>query len=95
MNQAISVVPREGALPEEVDYRDTGCDISPSCLRCPLPTCRYDTTMPAHVMASATRQQKAHIMLRAGVDVDGIAYLLAVSRRQVFRYLEARPAGPG
>lgn len=23
-------------------YRDTGCDLAPKCLECPLPVCRYD-----------------------------------------------------
>lgn len=23
-------------------YRDTGCDLAPSCLRCPFERCRYD-----------------------------------------------------
>jgi hypothetical protein len=23
-------------------YADAGCDVSPSCLRCPLPQCKYD-----------------------------------------------------
>ncbi len=30
-------------LPEQVLYRDDGCDVSSSCLRCPLPRCKYDT----------------------------------------------------
>ncbi len=33
---------RRDALPEHADYRDTGCDLAPSCLRCPLRRCRYD-----------------------------------------------------
>lgn len=90
MNLAFSVVPKPGALPEDAEYRDTGCDISPTCLACPLPACRYDESIPAHVMASSSRLQKARIMFRADVDVDGIAYLLGVSRRSVFRYLEER-----
>ena len=33
---------REDALPENQDFRDTGCSLSPRCLDCPLPRCRYD-----------------------------------------------------
>ncbi len=29
-------------LPDYSEYRDQGCDLSPSCLRCPLPKCRHD-----------------------------------------------------
>lgn len=26
------------------NYVDTGCEVSPLCLRCPLPMCRYEMT---------------------------------------------------
>ena len=39
-------------------------------------------------MAAISRKEKALIMNRAGVSVEGIAILLDVSRRQAFRYLE-------
>jgi hypothetical protein len=29
-------------LPDYSEYRDQGCDLSPSCLKCPLPKCRHD-----------------------------------------------------
>ena len=29
-------------LPDYFEYQDQGCDLSPSCLKCPLPKCRYD-----------------------------------------------------
>ncbi|MCI0778246.1 MAG: hypothetical protein J4N95_08690 [Chloroflexi bacterium] len=35
---------RKEALPENHDYKDTGCELAPSCLSCPFPrvttTCR-------------------------------------------------------
>jgi transcriptional regulator of acetoin/glycerol metabolism len=30
------------ALPEQMAYQDTGCEVSRSCLHCPLPICKYD-----------------------------------------------------
>ncbi len=33
---------RREALPEYADYRDTGCDLAPSCLSCPFVHCRHD-----------------------------------------------------
>ena len=33
---------RRGALPEHASYKDTGCDLAPSCLSCPLARCRFD-----------------------------------------------------
>jgi hypothetical protein len=29
-------------LPDYSEYRDQGCDLYPSCLKCPLPKCRHD-----------------------------------------------------
>lgn len=29
-------------LPERYPYRDEGCEVSPSCLECPLPQRKYD-----------------------------------------------------
>jgi AraC-like DNA-binding protein len=29
-------------LPDYFEYRDQGCALSPSCLKCPLPKCRHD-----------------------------------------------------
>ena len=40
MREEIEVVPDR--LPDYSEYRDQGCDLSPSCLRCPLPKCRHD-----------------------------------------------------
>lgn len=31
--------------PEVLDWADTGCDLAPACLSCPLPRCRYDEPM--------------------------------------------------
>ena len=33
---------RKEALPENAEYRDTGCELAPSCLSCPFVRCRYD-----------------------------------------------------
>ena len=33
---------RREALPEYANYQDTGCDLAPSCLRCPFVRCRHD-----------------------------------------------------
>ena len=33
---------RSDTLPENTGYRDDGCDLSSSCLKCHLPLCKYD-----------------------------------------------------
>jgi len=44
---------RGDALPEHIRYRDTGCELSPSCLNCTLPLCRYD--QPPDLFGAARR----------------------------------------
>ena len=35
---------RREALPEYANYKDEGCELAPSCLRCPFARCKYDET---------------------------------------------------
>ncbi len=85
---------RSDALPEYVDYADTGCDLYPSCLRCPLPRCRYDTNGGA---TAILREGRDRSILRAathdGMSVDELARMFGLSRRTIFRVLERGRAG--
>src|SRR4030042_2660784 len=38
---SLRVAPKD-RLPDYSDYRDEGCDLFSSCLKCPLPRCRHD-----------------------------------------------------
>ena len=67
-------------------YRDTGCDLFPSCLRCPLPACRYDVRVPVQAFSARTsdiRRQHA-----AGRLPEDLAAAFGVSLRTVYRALE-------
>ena len=82
--------PRTDALPENVVYRDTGCDLYPSCLRCPLPQCRYDDPGGAANMLRNGRD--ATIMRladRDGLPIDRLAEMFGLSRRTIFRVLRS------
>jgi len=46
---------RTDALPEHIAYQDEGCSVSPTCLNCPLPVCKYDMGMRRHVLTSYMR----------------------------------------
>ncbi len=37
----------------EPTYTDTGCDVGPSCLNCPLSACKHDDEGPYRVWAKA------------------------------------------
>jgi hypothetical protein len=84
---------RREALPEHSVYRDEGCDLSPSCLACPLPRCRYDESGGARTMVNRVRDEEIRRMrLDAGMPVEDISRYFQVSRRTVFRVLRDAPA---
>lgn len=73
---------RKGVPTETSNWRDTGCEIAPACLSCPLPRCRYDA--PTRVL----RINRNHVIRDArgvGESAESIATRLGVSRRTVFR----------
>ncbi len=75
-------------LPESTQYRDEGCDISPSCLRCPLPRCRYDDPGWLRREAKARRDQEVLRMQGAeGLGPMELAARFGVSRRTIHRIL--------
>lgn len=89
---------RRDSLPEYTRYIDTGCDLHPSCLTCPLVRCRYDE--PAGRRSMATRERDGSILrLRRDqrLTIEAIAKRFGLSRRTVFRVLararegEAKP----
>jgi len=93
---------RSDALPEHSQYRDEGCDLSPSCLNCTLPLCRYD--QPGGVRRLRTRARDEEIVRlrrRERLPIDALARRFGVSRRTIFRILERnnhparRPGGNG
>lgn len=80
---------KRDVLPEHVIYRDTGCDLYPACLHCPLPRCRYEEPGGAGGMLRSSRDASIVRMSRRGdMSVDAIASAFGLSRRSVFRVLE-------
>jgi hypothetical protein len=78
---------RSDALPEHTRYVDTGCDVHPSCLTCPLVRCRYDEPGGARRLLSRGRDRSIVALRRQGVGFEEIARRFGVSRRTVFRAL--------
>jgi hypothetical protein len=82
--------PRTDALPENIEYRDSGCDLYPSCLRCPLPRCRYDEPGGAAGMLRTGRDATIlRLAERDGLPVDRLAEMFGLSRRTIFRVLRS------
>ncbi len=84
---------RRDALPEEIKYRDDGCDIHPHCLTCPLPRCRYDEPGGVRAMLNAYRDEQIVAQRHDGAPVDQIAERYRLSRRTVFRILSSASGG--
>ncbi len=80
--------PRRDALPEHVRYRDEGCDVFDSCLRCPLPRCRYDVPGGVRTLLNRIRDREIRrLRSETTLSIEGIAARFHVSRRTVFRVL--------
>ena len=74
-------------LPEEVEWRDEGCDLFPSCLDCPLPRCVEETARGRqHLRMSARARQMARLKA-SGRNTGDIARLFGVTVRTVQRSL--------
>ena len=85
---------RLDTLPEHHTYTDDGCEVSPACLRCPLPQCKHDE--PGWYL----RAQKAErdrtirrLRSREGATVAQLARRFGLSKRTVFRVLHRARGG--
>ncbi len=80
---------RKDTLPEQSDYRDTGCELSASCLRCPLAQCQYDVPerQRRRVRLDARDREIALLRERHGAPIDMLASYYGLTRRTVFHVL--------
>jgi len=77
----------EDLLPEHIQYRDSGCEVSPSCLACPLPVCRYEVRGGLAAIRREPRDAQVWAAHRTGASVDRLCHQFGLSRRTVFRIL--------
>lgn len=73
--------------PEYCHYRDEGCELHPSCLRCPLPRCVYDEPGGKGQWHRNRRDQKLLMLHREGVDVPSLVRRFGITERTVYRIL--------
>jgi hypothetical protein len=80
-------------LPEDYAYADLGCDLAPSCLRCPFIQCRFDE--PGGLRGAMRRQRDADLRAAKaqGANVVELAVRFGVSFRSVYRICEASRSG--
>ncbi len=72
-------------LPENYDYTDTGCDLAPSCLECPLALCKYDDPNWGRRNRTVMRDQEIVRLRGQGLKVSQIAKIAKTSERTVYR----------
>jgi hypothetical protein len=85
---------RSDTLPENFTYRDDGCDISPSCLNCPLPVCKYDDPDYLRRTVRGARDQAiVEARERDRLPVPALASRFGVSTRTVHRVLQSQRLG--
>jgi len=72
-------------LPEEVDWRDEGCEVFPACLDCPLPRCLEEEPRARQRLKTVLRARRMKVLRRSGKSVKEIAQLFGVSQRTVQR----------
>src|SRR6476660_8677048 len=58
-------------LPENVHYRDDGCEVSSSCLACPLPVCRYEVRGGLAALQRAPRDAELLTAHKNGAGIEG------------------------
>jgi len=70
-------------LPQLDEYRDTGCEVAPACLSCPLPVCRYDSETGVRGIVNAERNDEMAQMKAEGWTAKRIAEHFGVTVRTV------------
>jgi DNA-binding CsgD family transcriptional regulator len=75
-------------LPEEIDWRDEGCEAFASCLNCPLPRCIEEEPRGQQRLKLAARNRRMAELRKHGKSLNEIAELFSVSRRTVERALK-------
>jgi len=75
-------------LPDDINWRDEGCEVFGSCLNCPLPRCLEEEPRGQQRLRLAVRNKRMVELRQGGKSVKEIAGLFGVSRRTVERALK-------
>lgn len=75
-------------LPENTSYADTGCELAPSCLKCPLHLCKYDDPEWGKAASIARRDIDIVNKHKMGMKAAKIATEVDASIRTVYRVLQ-------
>ena len=92
MREEIELVPDR--LPDYSEYRDQGCDLSPSCLRCPLPKCRHDKQEGGRRVSKRLRDLEIFKQrTESGRSISELATEFDLSKRTIQRIIRRSSGG--
>ncbi len=74
-------VSRLHSLPDNRNYVDEGCDVSPSCLHCKLALCKYDDKKHKII----DRNQEINLKIKEGFSLREISNMFNLSTRTIRR----------
>ncbi len=74
-------------LPEFCQYRDEGCELANSCLKCPFPKCAYDQRGGEQKMKRILRDKEILRLFAAGLELAELAVRFGVTLRTIYRAL--------
>ena len=80
----------EDILPENIRYRDTGCELHSACLTCPLPVCKEELSHGRQSVRARMRTLQINLLLSEGRSIGWIMQVMGVSERTVYRALESK-----
>lgn len=75
-------------LPEEFPYADEGCELFPSCLNCPFPTCIKEEPWGKERWLKLRTADRMMELKEEGKSTEEIARIFGVSIRTVQRWLK-------
>ena len=82
---------RRDALSDDADYRDTGCELARSCLRCPLPRCQHDEPGEVRAWLTLARDREiARLRKEQRAPIHALAQTYGLECRTIFRILGAQ-----
>ena len=81
--------PTVDSTPEYCLYEDTGCEISDSCLNCPLPRCKHDDPVWYEKTRRLAKDWKmVSAILQEQLTAEEAAERFSITIRTVFRRME-------
>jgi hypothetical protein len=94
LNETLKQV-RSDTLPENTRYKDVGCDLSPSCLKCHLPLCKYDDPGWVKREKRISRDKKIYDLKMKGMLLEDLSKQFNVSSRTVHRIIKRKGYATG